>query len=86
MDRSDESETAEPQKESLSDWRRGQPRLRTSVAVSERAQQNDYPFQSARELKRFKGSTYQIQFLQPLCRIRQIDDGVIRQIRTIRQN
>lgn len=42
MDRSEESETAEPQNESLSDWRRGQPRLRTSVAVSDSAQQNDY--------------------------------------------
>jgi hypothetical protein len=36
-----ESETAEPQKESLRDSRDGQPRERTSVAVSERAQQKD---------------------------------------------
>ena len=42
MERREESETAEPQKESLRDWRAGQPRERTSVAVSERAQQNDW--------------------------------------------
>lgn len=41
MERSDESETALPQKDSLSDERWGQPSDRTSVAVSERAQQND---------------------------------------------
>lgn len=42
MERREESETAEPQKASLRDWSCGQPRERTSVAVSERAQQNDY--------------------------------------------
>jgi len=41
MDRSEESETAEPQKERRREVRCGQPRERTSVAVSERAQQND---------------------------------------------
>jgi hypothetical protein len=41
MERSDESETAEPQKERRRWRRRGQPRERTSVAVSERAQQKD---------------------------------------------
>ena len=41
MLRNDESETAEPQKERLSLCRLGQPRARTSVAVSERAQQKD---------------------------------------------
>ena len=41
IERREESETAEPQKESRSDVREGQPRERTSVAVSERAQQND---------------------------------------------
>jgi hypothetical protein len=42
MLRSDESETAEPQKARLRCVREGRPRARTSVAVSERAQQNDY--------------------------------------------
>jgi hypothetical protein len=42
MERREESETAEPQKASLRDWSCGQPRERTSVAVSERAQQKDY--------------------------------------------
>ena len=41
MERREESDTAEPQKESLRDRSCGQPRERTSVAVSERAQQND---------------------------------------------
>lgn len=42
MERSEESDTADPQKERrrLRSW--GQPRESTSVAVSERAQQNDY--------------------------------------------
>ena len=42
MLRRDESETALPQKErfNLRSW--GQPRERTSVAVSERAQQKDW--------------------------------------------
>ena len=42
MDRNEESETAEPQKERLRRRRRGQPSARTSVAVSERAQQKDW--------------------------------------------
>jgi hypothetical protein len=42
MLRSDPSETAEPQKARLRCVREGRPRARTSVAVSERAQQNDY--------------------------------------------
>ena len=42
MDLSEESETAEPQKESLREASWGQPRERTSVAVSERAQQKDW--------------------------------------------
>ena len=42
MERREESETADPQKESLRERRCGQPRERTSVAVSERAQQNDF--------------------------------------------
>jgi hypothetical protein len=42
MERSEESDTALPQKESRREVRCGQPRERTSVAVSERAQQNDY--------------------------------------------
>jgi hypothetical protein len=42
MQRSDVSETAEPQKARLRCVREGRPRARTSVAVSERAQQNDY--------------------------------------------
>ncbi len=42
MERSEESETAEPQKASLRERSCGQPRERTSVAVSERAQQNDF--------------------------------------------
>ena len=42
MDLSEESETAEPQKESLREASCGQPRERTSVAVSERAQQKDW--------------------------------------------
>jgi hypothetical protein len=41
MERREESETAEPQKERRRVWRRGQPREMTSVAVSERAQQKD---------------------------------------------
>jgi hypothetical protein len=41
MLRSEESETAEPQKESLREESWGHPRERTSVAVSESAQQND---------------------------------------------
>lgn len=41
IERSEESETAEPQNASLREWSWGQPRERTSVAVSERAQQND---------------------------------------------
>ena len=41
MERREESETAEPQKDSLSVESCGQPRERTSVAVSERAQQKD---------------------------------------------
>ena len=43
MERREESETAEPQKERRSVRREGQPRESTSVAVSERAQQNDFP-------------------------------------------
>lgn len=42
MLRSDESDTAEPQKESFRTVSWGQPRARTSVAVSERAQQKDW--------------------------------------------
>ena len=42
MQRSEVSETAEPQKARLRWVRLGRPRARTSVAVSERAQQNDY--------------------------------------------
>lgn len=42
MLRSDESDTALPQKERFRCVRCGQPKARTSVAVSERAQQNDY--------------------------------------------
>ena len=42
MERREESETALPQKERLSLRRCGQPRARTSVAVSERAQQKDW--------------------------------------------
>jgi hypothetical protein len=41
MERREESETAEPQKDSLREERWGQPKERTSVAVSERAQQKD---------------------------------------------
>ena len=41
MLRREESETAEPQKERFRCVRCGQPRARTSVAVSERAQQKD---------------------------------------------
>ena len=41
-ERREESETAEPQKERLSEVRRGQPREMTSVLVSERAQQKDW--------------------------------------------
>lgn len=41
MERRDWSETAEPQKERLRCVRAGQPRERTSVEVSERAQQKD---------------------------------------------
>jgi hypothetical protein len=36
------SETAEPQKARLRCWREGQPRARTSVAMSLRAQQKDW--------------------------------------------
>jgi hypothetical protein len=42
IERREESETAEPQNDSLREVRWGQPRARTSVAVSERAQQKDY--------------------------------------------
>jgi hypothetical protein len=42
MDRREESETAEPQNDSLREERWGHPSERTSVAVSERAQQNDW--------------------------------------------
>ena len=41
MERREESETAEPQKASLREREMGQPRERTSVAVSESAQQKD---------------------------------------------
>jgi hypothetical protein len=41
MQRSEVSETAEPQKARLRCVRLGRPRARTSVAVSERAQQKD---------------------------------------------
>jgi len=51
MLRSDESETAEPQKESLRDASCGQPKERTSVAVSERAQQKDCFYVSAPFMK-----------------------------------
>jgi hypothetical protein len=49
MPRREESETALPQKESRRERRCGHPRARTSVAVSERAQQNDLriPYQYA---------------------------------------
>lgn len=42
MQRSEVSETAEPQKARLRCVSEGRPRARTSVAVSERAQQKDY--------------------------------------------
>ena len=42
MERREESETALPQKERRRVCRAGQPSERTSVAVSERAQQNDF--------------------------------------------
>jgi len=42
MARREESETAEPQKARLRRSRAGRPRERTSVAVSERAQQKDW--------------------------------------------
>jgi hypothetical protein len=41
MQRREVSETAEPQKARLRCVREGRPRARTSVAVSERAQQKD---------------------------------------------
>lgn len=44
MQRRDVSETAEPQKARLRWVREGRPRARTSVAVSERAQQKDWFF------------------------------------------
>ena len=42
MERRELSDTADPQKERLSFRKWGQPRASTSVAVSERAQQNDW--------------------------------------------
>lgn len=42
MQRREVSDTAEPQKARLRCVREGRPRARTSVAVSERAQQKDY--------------------------------------------
>lgn len=50
MERRELSETAEPQKARFRWVRLGQPRERTSVAVSERAQQKDWSegFMSAR--------------------------------------
>lgn len=41
IERREESETAEPQNERRREVRSGQPKERTSVAVSERAQQKD---------------------------------------------
>ncbi len=46
MLRSEGSETAEPQKDKFKCVRPGHPRARTSVAVSDRAQQKDYKRQS----------------------------------------
>jgi len=92
MLRSEESETAEPQKESLREASWGHPRERTSVAVSESAQQKDYDFVSICPLlkqardKRGEGATYQIQLPQPLCSVRQVYNSIIRQIRAISQN
>lgn len=86
MERSEESETAEPQKASLRERSWGQPRERTSVAVSERAQQKDWYTVSIIYFKRERRVSYQIQLLQPLRSIRQIHNSIIRQIRAIRQN
>lgn len=47
MLRSEGSETAEPQKDKFRCVRPGHPRARTSVAVSDKAQQNDWNGQSA---------------------------------------
>jgi len=56
MLRREESETAEPQKESFREESCGQPRERTSVAVSERAQQKDWGCQhSCNEIETKKG-------------------------------
>jgi hypothetical protein len=51
MQRRDVSETAEPQKARLRWVREVRPRARTSVAVSERAQQKDYIHIRTRSLR-----------------------------------
>ena len=91
MERREESETAEPQKASLRERSWGQPRERTSVAVSERAQQKDWrrsvSIVAVKERNVYAGfRTHQIQLLQPFRSIRQIHNSIIRQIRAIRQN
>jgi hypothetical protein len=52
MLRSEGSETAEPQKDKFRCVRPGHPRARTSVAVSDKAQQNDWNGQSAATQRR----------------------------------
>lgn len=80
---SDESDTALPQKDRFSIRSWGQPRARTSVAVSERAQQNDcaWSIESvyANTMKqKLIGSIHQVKISKPLGCVRQIHNGVVR--------
>lgn len=84
MQRSDESETAEPQKARLRCVREGRPRARTSVAVSERAQQKDWVNVSDDSLS-YDPVTYQVQLPQALGRVGQIYDGVVCEVCAVGQ-
>lgn len=78
----DESDTALPQKDRFSFRSWGQPRARTSVAVSERAQQNDCAWSISQYMQYYAtkiiGSIHQVKISKPLGRVRQIYDGVVR--------
>lgn len=54
MQRKDVSDTAEPQKARLRCVREGKPSARTSVAVSERAQQKDYQLGQQLQQEKFR--------------------------------
>ena len=82
IDRSDGSDTADPQKARLRRVSCGRPSERTSVDVSERAQQKDWEM-SAIDLIYHTVAAYQVQLPEAPCRLCETDDRIIAQISAV---